>query len=360
MYCQETYNHNYFNKGVVGLKAAIVGVSGYTGLELVRLIHLHPVLELGTLHSHSLHKKSEELYPHLRQIYEQAIEPYDAKRIIANNDVVFFATPAGVSKDAMVPFMEAGFPVVDLSGDLRLQDPEMYKKWYKREPAPKEVLQAAAYCLPEFYEETGKNFISNPGCYATAAILAVAPLIKAGLVKQESLIFDGKSGLSGAGKKLTASSHFVNVDENMVMYKINQHQHIPEIIQQLNTWDPQIKNIQFTTSLIPVKRGIFMTCYAQLKPEYSMNDITSAFAACYEGQPFVRMQPVGEIPELRQVTGTNFCDIGLSLNEGNNMLTVVSVLDNLVKGAAGQAIQNYNKWAGLEETAGLIQIPLFP
>ncbi|MGX7195411.1 N-acetyl-gamma-glutamyl-phosphate reductase [Enterococcus olivae] len=341
------------------MKAAIVGVTGYTGIELVRLIQQHPLLSIGTLHSHSMHKKSiSEFYPHLQQLCEQEVEVYDAEKIIEKNDLVFFATPSGISKELVEDFVSKNFPVIDLSGDLRLEAAD-YLEWYKKEPAPKAMLDQALYAFPEF-TSTKSNLLSNPGCYATAAILSLVPLVKNQLIELDSIILDGKSGLSGAGKKLTEASHYVSVDENMSLYKLNQHQHIPEIVQFLQGFDEQLETIQFTTSLIPVKRGIFMTSYVKVKENVSFVEIQQSFEKEYAGKPFVRLQPEGHLPELRQVHGTNFCDIGFGLNEQNKILTVVSVIDNLMKGAAGQAIQNFNLWAGIEETCGLLQVPLFP
>ncbi|HPR81296.1 MAG TPA: N-acetyl-gamma-glutamyl-phosphate reductase [Enterococcus sp.] len=342
------------------MKAAIVGVTGYTGIELVRLIHQHPSLTLGTLHSHSMHKNSiSELYPHLQQLCEQEVEAYDAEKIMKNNDLVFFATPSGISKDLVQEFVAQDFPVIDLSDDLRLKDLESYRKWYKKDPTTQDIVDKAIYALPEFSAIKG-NLLSNPGCYATAAILSLVPLLKEQLVDLDTIILDGKSGLSGAGKQLSDSSHYVTVDENMTMYKLNQHQHIPEIIQFLQTFDSSLSTIQFTTSLIPIKRGIFMTLYAKIKPNVTSEQIQEAFDKHYQFKPFIRVQPTGCLPELRQVTGTNFCDIGFGVNEENQTITVVAVIDNLMKGAAGQAIQNFNLWAGLEETCGLTQVPLFP
>lgn len=343
------------------MKAAIVGVTGYSGVELVRLILRHPFLVLGSIHSHSVYKNSfEELNPHLEGILHKEIQSFDPQQIMAENDVVFFATPAGFTKENVHPFVEADFPVVDLSGDLRLKDGTLYQKWYQKDPASAELLAKADYGLPEFHQETYGNLISNPGCYATAASLAAGPLLAAGLLQLDSLIFDGKSGLSGAGKKLTDASHFVSVQENMSMYKLNQHQHIPEIQQTLQGFAPKLAPIQFTTSLIPVKRGIFMTLFAKVTAGVTEEQVAAAFHQAYDGAPFVRLQPQGKLPELRQVNGSNYCDIGFGLNPENQVLTVVSVIDNLMKGAAGQAIQNFNRWAGLDETCGLTQIPLFP
>lgn len=343
------------------MKAAIVGVTGYTGIELLRIIQGHPQLEIGTVHSYSLHKHSiEEEYPHLQALLHLPVHPFDEEMIMAENDLVFFATPAGVAKELATVFIKKDFPVIDLSGDFRLKEPALYEQWYQKTAVAPEFLGKATYALPEFATEPPGNLISNPGCYATAAILTVAPLIKAGVIEPDSLILDGKSGLSGAGKTLGESTHYVNVDENMTMYKLNCHQHIPEIVQQLQQWNEKITSVQFTTSLIPVKRGIFMTAYAKVVEGVTEADLYQAYEICYQEQPFVRLQPVGILPQLRQVTGTNFCDIGLGLNEATGIVTVVGVIDNLMKGASGQAIQNYNRWAGIEETTGLWQLPLYP
>lgn len=340
------------------MKAAIVGVTGYTGIELVRLIQQHPMLTVGTIHSHTMHEHAKKMYPHLGGFVDQDILPYDAQYIQQENELVFFATPAGISKKLAADFVDDGFPVIDLSGDLRLKDPLTYQEWYQKEAADEALLAQAEYVVPEFTVPQG-NLIANPGCYATAAILAAAPILQNDWLAS-TLIFDGKSGLSGAGKSLTDSSHYVCASENMTMYKINQHQHIPEILQQLRQWDPTLQHIQFSTSLIPVKRGIFMTLYAPVKRTVTEIDIYQQFLATYEHAAFVRVQPLGKMPELRQVTATNFCDIGLSLNPDTHIVTIVAVIDNLGKGAAGQAIQTFNRWAGLSETAGLLQVPIYP
>lgn len=340
------------------MKAAIIGVTGYTGMELVRLILQHPVLELGTLCSHS--KNGEQFatyYPVFKGLVDQAVEPVDVNKIMAENDLVFFATPSGISKDLAIPFIEKDFPVIDLSGDLRLKNPADYKKWYKKEPAPQSVLDKACYCVPEFDEIQG-NLISNPGCYATACELTLAPLAKEKLLDPSFIVVDGKSGLSGAGKKLSESSHFVNVQDNLSLYKLNQHQHIPEILQQLQKWDGDIKSIQFTTTLIPVTRGIFMTSYVKLTQALTEAEIYQIYEKTYQDKPFVRVQEPGVLPQLKQVVGSNFCDIGLGFNPDTQILTIVTVIDNTVKGAAGLAIQNCNKWLHIDETSGLQFAPL--
>ncbi|HJF19624.1 MAG TPA: N-acetyl-gamma-glutamyl-phosphate reductase [Enterococcus columbae] len=341
------------------MKAAIVGVTGYTGIELIRLIQQHPYLTLGTIH------RSEEepisiatMYPHLKGL-EATIEAFNAQKIMQENDLVFFATPAGVTKELVAPFVENNFLVIDLSGDLRLKEPSQYESWYQRSACDQEILKQAIYALPEFSIKKG-NLLSNPGCYATACNLLLAPLVKNQVIDLDSIIIDAKSGLSGAGKNLTQSSHFVNVDENMTMYKLNRHQHIPEIIQFLQQWAPKLQHLHFTTSLIPVKRGIFVSAYLRLAANQTVELVTNAYRKCYIDQPFVRIQPINQLPQLQQVIGSNYCDIGFGYNKATKILTAVAVIDNLIKGASGQAIQNFNIWAGLPQTTGLMQMPIFP
>lgn len=341
------------------MKAAIVGVTGYTGIELIRLIQQHPYLTLGTIH------RSEEepisiatMYPHLKGL-EATIEAFNAQKIMQENDLVFFSTPAGVTKELVAPFVENNFLVIDLSGDLRLKEPSLYESWYQRSACDQEILNQAIYALPEFSIKKG-NLLSNPGCYATACNLLLAPLVKNQVIDLDSIIIDAKSGLSGAGKNLTQSSHFVNVDENMTMYKLNRHQHIPEIIQFLQQWAPKLQHLHFTTSLIPAKRGIFVSAYLRLAANQTVDSVVNAYCKCYIDQPFVRIQPINQLPQLQQVIGSNYCDIGFGYNKATKILTVVAVIDNLIKGASGQAIQNFNIWAGLPQTTGLMQMPIFP
>lgn len=342
------------------MRAAIVGITGYTGIELLRLIMQHPILEVGTLHSYSYNgEEISEVFPHFDSLISTEITPFDAEKIMAENEIVFFATPSGISKDLVTPFVEKGFPVIDLSGDLRLEAGD-YEQWYQKKAAASEILKQAHYAFPEFTPPNKKQLISNPGCYATTAILGLVPLIKNQAIALDSIIIDGKSGLTGAGKALSETSHFVNVNENMKLYKLNQHQHIPEIIQFLRRWEDTLDTIQFTTSLLPLKRGIFTTIYAKVKEGVSVEMIQNYFNETYADKPFVRVQPEGQLPELRQVVGSNYCDIGFGLNQKNKQLTLVVVIDNLVKGAAGQAIQNFNLWAEIDETSGLQAAPLFP
>ncbi|MDR0845908.1 MAG: N-acetyl-gamma-glutamyl-phosphate reductase [Lactobacillales bacterium] len=338
------------------MKIAIVGITGYSGIELLRLLDTHPHVEINGLYAFSsAGNELSEHYPHLLGKYQNQIELFDADKIMKESDAVFFATPSGVSKDQSVPFIEADFPVIDLSGDLRLNE-EDYKKWYGKDPAPQAILDKAQYSLADLDEVTGKA-VSNPGCFATATLLGLAPLVQKGLIKPDTITVDAKSGLSGAGKKLSETSHYSFINENMQMYRVDNHQHIPEILNKLQTWNKDVPYIHFQTSLIPVTRGIMVTTFA--KCDASTEQVEAAYNEVYKDAQFVRVQAPGVMPSIKQVVGSNFCDIGFSVNADTHTITVVSVIDNLVKGAAGQAIQNFNKMFGFNEADGLNGLPTF-
>ncbi len=343
------------------MKVAIIGVTGYSGLELIRLLSQHPEVIIQSLHSQSMvHHKISEIYPHLQNCCELMIKEIEPATIMEETDLVFLATPSGVSATLAQPFIEADFPLIDLSGDFRLKTEGSYEKWYGKEAAPIDSILKAEYGLGEERQNLQANFIANPGCYATGALLSLAPLVKAKMIQPDSIIIDGKSGLSGAGKVPSTSSHAVSVMGNMTVYKMNQHQHTPEILQQLQQWNSSIEAIQFTTSLIPVTRGILLTIYAKVNREVTEEALVELYASYYREKAFVRIQPVGVYPDLKQVQGSNYCDIGLAYNSETRLITLVCTLDNLVKGAAGQAIQNLNIMCGFPEELGLINSPVFP
>ena len=332
------------------MKVSIIGVTGYSGIELVRILLQHPNVEISSIHSHSQNGKDiDEYLPHLNRLLNLPLEPIDSTKIMEQSDLVFFATPSGISKEIATTFVEADFPVIDLSGDFRLKTDGQY-----------EILQNAHYGLADFYAEPTSKLIANPGCYATGTLLSLAPLVQQEIIECDSIIVDAKSGLSGAGKNLSESSHFVNSNENMTLYKMNSHQHIPEIMQQLKKWNENIPAIQFSTSLIPVTRGIFITTYARSKEKLTQEKVLNLFQTFYQEKPFVRVQDQDVYPNLHQIVGSNFCDIGVAYNEVTNIITVVTVLDNLVKGAAGQAVHNLNHLAGWPETTGLNLVPIYP
>lgn len=342
--------------GVNGMDVAILGVSGYSGSVLYKLLQEHPKVNKVNLYSRH---PNRYLHTTISAFKNQPdlLKPYDPQEIMATNDLLFLATPAGVSSQLALDFLAANFPVIDLSGDMRLKDPLSYEKWYQKKAAPKEALAQVTYGLAEF-EKVGK-YIANPGCYATATLLALAPLVKEDIIKPNSIIVDAKSGLSGAGKKLSTNSHYAYINENAVTYKVNKHQHIPEIMQELTKWNPSIGPIQFTTTLIPITRGIMVSAYVELKEALTQVKLEAIFKNCYQDCPWVRFSGK-ELPMIKDVSHSNYCDIGLVYNSLTNKVLVVSVIDNLLKGASGQAIQNFNKLYGFDEMLGLPALPAWP
>jgi N-acetyl-gamma-glutamyl-phosphate reductase len=345
------------------MKAGIIGANGYGGAELIRFLKQHPFVEIELLISHSSSgKQIAAQYPHLSGLSEGKIESLNPSEITERADVLFFATPAGITKEILPHFLESGIKCIDLSGDFRLKDSGLYEKWYGKSPAKDEYLKKAVYGLPEINRETIKKagLIANPGCYPTAAILGLAPAIQSSLLKYKPIIIDAKSGVSGAGRSPSLGNLFSEVNENVKAYKPGKHQHIPEIEQAITELSGKESCIMFTPHLIPMTRGIMCTMYAELAEELSAKEIHEIYQEVYKNDLFVRVRPLGELPATKEVYGSNYCDIGLSVDHRTNQLTIVSVIDNLVKGAAGQAIQNMNLLGGWDEQTGIHQMPVFP
>ncbi|MEA1008623.1 MULTISPECIES: N-acetyl-gamma-glutamyl-phosphate reductase [Bacillus cereus group] len=345
------------------MKVAIIGATGYGGIELIRLLEQHPYFSIASLHSFSqVGECITNVYPHFRNVFVHTLQEIDVKAIEKEAEIVFLATPAGVSAELTPKLLAVGLKVIDLSGDFRMTDPSTYEQWYKRVAAKEEVLREAVYGLSEWKrsEIQNANLIANPGCFATAALLAIAPLVRSGMIEEDSVIIDAKSGVSGAGKTPTTMTHFPELYDNLHIYKVNQHQHIPEIEQMLTEWNSEMKPITFSTHLIPISRGIMITLYAKVKQEMKIKQLQTFYEETYEHSAFVRVRAQGEFPSPKEVRGSNYCDIGIAYDERTERVTVVSVIDNMMKGAAGQAIQNANVLAGLEETTGLQHMPLYP
>lgn len=345
------------------MNVALIGATGYAGVELIRLLHGHPVFHLNAIYSHSKGGESIRSYfPHLSGLFELVMDDIDPEAVKAKSDLVFLAVPPGISKDWSRKLRDAGLKVVDLSGDFRLEDPEEYRTWYGREPVAAEELEGVVFGLADIVpDEIRKaSFISNPGCYPTASVLGLYPLAKKGLIVPDSIVIDAKSGVTGAGRSASVGNLFAEMSGNLKIYKVNAHQHTPEIEQQLNRWDPKIGMVTFETHLIPMNRGIMVTEYVDLKEAMTAQELHDLYSAAYEGTRFVRVRPLGEFPSTKEVQGSNYCDIGVSVNERTHKAVIVAVIDNLVKGAAGQAIQNANIWMGLDEAAGLDLMPMYP
>jgi N-acetyl-gamma-glutamyl-phosphate reductase len=343
------------------VKAAIVGSTGYGGVELIRLIQNHPHLELGVLISSS--QPGEPLaqtYPHLIHL-PCSFEELETERLCTQADLIFFATPPGVSGKWAPSLVERGKVVIDLSGDFRLNSPEIYQEWYKRPAAPAEWLGQAVYGLSEWFREEIQtaSLIANPGCYPTAALLAVAPLLKEGVISPSSIIIDAKSGVTGAGRGVKQAMLYCEVNENLRPYKLDGHQHIPEIERFASLIAQENITVSFVPHLVPMNRGILVTIYADNMNNYTRRDLGEIYRQAYEAAPFVRIHENGW-PETKFVQGSNYCDIGYHVDERTGRIMVLAAIDNLMKGAAGQAVQNANIRMGWPEETGLQYSPLFP
>ncbi len=350
-------------EGVEIVKASIVGASGYSGLELIRLLLSHPEVEINTIVSPSnAGTNVHDVFPHLTNIQVSQFEALDIEDLASESDVIFFATPAGVSSQSVPSLLNKGVPMIDLSGDFRLKNGDLYEKWYNHSSPPEGALTEAVYGLSEYYPEDIKsaNLIANPGCYPTATLLGLLPIIQKGWADPSSLIIDGKSGLSGAGRKTSLTAHYSEVNENVSAYKLGKHQHIPEIEQVISNQIGEDVKVSFSTHLVPLTRGMMCSMYVNLSHDQSEAEVIDLYQSIYEDHPFIRVMPAGKWPSTKGVSGSNYCDIGLSVDPRTNRLTIISVIDNLMKGAAGQAVQNMNLRFGYPETSGLRLSPVFP
>src|SRR5450432_3084246 len=339
----------------MSLKAGIVGHTGYSGAELVRILHRHPHVE-PVLLDH----RDPPGTPDFRNAKPPARIPCTAEAVQAEQlAVVFLATSAAVSMELAPVMLKAGARVVDLSGAFRLRTPENYTAWYQEPHTQPELLAEAAYGLPEFCRERipGARLVANPGCYPTAANLAIGPLVEAGVVDRAAgIVCDAKSGVSGAGRKPSLKTSFCEVAENFSAYSILKHRHVPEVLQISGLEESAIS---FTAQLLPLDRGILETIYFRTVSVCSAGvrsaaELLGIYEKRYAGEPFVRLYNPGHTPDVRGVARTNFCDIGVTLDAETGRAVVVSAIDNLVKGAAGQAVQNMNLMLGFAETEGLL------
>lgn len=335
---------------------AVAGVSGYTGLELARILLRHPAVETPVfyLRNENGAKCLGEIFPRFRGWGEAPVRPLSVDAIVDSGaGIAFLATPHEASAEMAPALVEAGLRVVDLSGAFRFHSGETFSSWYKQPAPPAVWLREAVYGLPELYGGALSNarLVANPGCYATSVILALRPLVEAGWIAVErGVICDCKSGASGAGKELRGDLQFVEMDENFRAYSLFTHRHTPEILEHTGLASRQVI---FSTHLLPLARGILSTIYVWLDPARQASDIEALYREFYAGRPMVRIRPAGQLPEVQHVARTNFCDIGFALDGVGERLIVVSCLDNLGKGAAGQAVQNFNHMLGLKETTGL-------
>ncbi|TFG93825.1 MAG: N-acetyl-gamma-glutamyl-phosphate reductase [Syntrophobacterales bacterium] len=343
-------------------KVGIYGASGYTGQELLRLLIGHPGADVVAITSRKFKGTPvSEVYPAFAGMTDLEFVDSSPHQLVSSCDVVFLALPHGEAMLVAPVFVEAGVKVIDLSADFRLRDVSIFEAWYVKHTAP-DLLEKAVYGLPELYRDDikGSNLVANPGCYPTSIILGVAPLLKEGCIDTSSIIADSKSGVSGAGRDLQLGSLFCEVNEGFKAYKIGSHRHTPEIEQELGRIANTAITISFTPHLLPVNRGILSTIYADLNKKVSQSEITDMYQRFYADEKFVRICTVGSLPNISAVRGSNFCDIGCVADGRTGRVVIVSAIDNLVKGASGQAVQNMNLMCGLPEDAGLDHISLFP
>ncbi len=357
---QEEVNNTPSVKNFSVIKAGVVGATGYTGLELIRLSENHPFLEISVITSREKAGKTlKEVFSWSGKYADLVFEEPVVEKIAERVEVAFLCIPSGKAQEMAYSLLQKGIKVIDFSADFRFKNVETYQTTYNIKHNYPELCEKAVYGLTEIFREEIKNadLIANPGCYPTSVLLPLIPLIKAELIKKEPIIIDSKSGTSGAGRKAENYYSFCEVNEDFKAYKIAGHRHNPEIEEKLSLFsDTQIKAI-FTPHLLPINRGIFSTIYVKFRTK--KEEIYEALREYYRESPFVEVVPLGVIPRIAEVKGTNLCKIGIFEDRKREFGIIVSVIDNLVKGASGQAIQNFNLMFGFAEDTGLTKTSLF-
>lgn len=342
------------------LQIGIVGGTGYTGVELIRLLLVHPEVEIKIITSRSeAGKPVAELFPNLRGACDLKFSEPDIKTL-SSCDLVFFATPNGTAMKMVPELLAEGVKVIDLAADFRIKDVEVWQQWYGMEHSCSDMIADAVYGMPEINrtEIAGARLVANPGCYPTAVTLGFLPLLEAGIVDESSLIADAKSGVSGAGRGASVANLLCETTESFKAYAVNGHRHLPEISQTLATIMDKPVGLTFVPHLVPMVRGIEATLYARLTD--GSQDLQSLFQSRFENETFVDVMPQGLVPETRSVKGTNLCRMSVFRPQGGDVVVISSVIDNLVKGAAGQAIHNMNIMCSLTENTGLTLTALLP
>lgn len=345
----------------MAITASIIGASGYGGGELARLLLGHPKVEV--VHLTADRAQGEPiagLYPNLRGLTASVTEPLSAGEVAADSDVVFVALPNGKAM-TLVPALVERTRVVDLGADFRFKDPHVYERWYGTPHACPDLLDQAAYGLTEFHRGLIRTsrIVGNPGCYPTAALLAIAPLLRSRAVSPSGVIIDAKSGVSGAGRGLSLGTHFSEVNENVIPYNVAGHRHTPEVEQELAGVLGRDAVVSFTPHLIPMTRGILATAYLRLTGPLTTAEATAIVSEAYAGEPFVRVLDEA-LPQTKATSGSNFCDIAVRVDSRAGVVIAMAALDNLVKGASGQAVQNMNVMFGLPEETGLRAPGVYP
>jgi N-acetyl-gamma-glutamyl-phosphate reductase len=344
------------------VKIGIIGASGYTGQELVRILARHPKVEIAYATSERFAGAAiADIFPSLKGIIDLRLSKLSIQQIAAESDFIFTALPHGASMGVVEECIKAGKKVVDLSADFRLRDPVLYERWYGKHSCP-DLLQEAIYGLPELYRDEIKKgrLVANPGCYPTGVILALALFLEEGMISPSDIVVDAKSGVSGAGRNPSATNLFCEVAEGLKAYGVANHRHAPEMEQELSSRAGKEIHLLFVPHLIPIARGILSTIYARTSGELSTEQAHKVYQRRYGKEPFVRLCPPGTFPSTMEVRGSNYCDLGVMVDHQTGHLIAISAIDNLVKGASGQAVQNMNLMCDFPETMGLEQLPLAP
>ena len=345
------------------IKTAVIGATGYAGQELIRLLMQHPYAEVSIITSRSNRDEPyERFYGNYINISRLVFTENNIEEISKQVDVIFLALPHGVASNLITEEILNNVKIIDLGADYRLKDVNIYETWYNTKHGTKELLDKSIYGLCELNREhiKGHSLIANPGCYTTCSILSLAPLMEHDFVDKKSIIIDAKSGITGAGRSVDLSTHFTECNESIKAYKISSHRHTPEIEEQLSILAGEEINLVFTPHLVPMNRGILATCYIRLNKDIELDEVYSIYNNYYNNEEFIRILSKGSNPETKWVKGSNYVDIGLNIDKRTNTLIIIGAIDNLVKGAAGQAIQNMNLLFDLKENTGLESIPIFP
>ena len=344
------------------IRVGIIGATGYTGVELLRLLLRHPQVEVTALTSQKYAGVPiDQVFPSLMKGLDLKCEGLSVEQISKKTDFFFTAVPHKTAMETVPLFYRLGKKVVDLSADFRLKDPAVYERWYQKHTAS-DLLRESVYGLPELHRDKIRKakIVGNPGCYPTGALIGLIPLVKKGLISLEGIVVDSKSGVSGAGRDVVLESLFCEVNEGVKAYKIFAHRHTPEIEQELSQLVQKEIRVTFVPHLIPMDRGILSTLYVRLVKKMKTEELLNAFQDHYRGEPFIRIYPKGKLPNTKDVRGSNFCDIGAVVREPDDRVVVVTAIDNLVKGASGEAVQNMNIMLGYPETMGLDILPVVP
>ena len=345
------------------IKAGIIGATGYAGAELVRLLTAHKNVEIVWYGSRSyIDKKFSEVFGNFFNIVDEKCLDDNMDELSKMADVIFTATPQGFCSSLVKEEILKNTKIIDLSADYRIKDVDIYEKWYGLKHPTPEFIKEAVYGLCEVNRESIKNarLLANPGCYPTCSTLSIYPLLKEGIIDASTIIIDAKSGTSGAGRGAKVNNLFCEVNENIKAYGVATHRHTPEIEEQLSYAAGEKVLLNFTPHLVPMNRGILVTAYASLKKKVSYSEVKSIYESYYKDETFIRLLDENVCPETRFVEGSNFVDINFKIDERTNRIIMMGAIDNLIKGAAGQAVQNMNIMFGLDETEGLMQLPMFP